>query len=255
MSFLALLVLAGCSEPPTIDGKVVDIWGEPIEGATVLMEGVAERPLTDAEGRYSFPYTPGKHLMKAGKEGYIQEHKEVEVPEGATADIPGPTFELYKKPDEPGFYLIATHGYVKLEPQTVHTVGTDFDPIRGLKSTGSAKTDNGKLEVLFHTDLKYEELLKLGLELHQLEFVEKKELSGPLGKQQVDVNLHVAKKEIPLEIVKLRSPTDYLLEPKAELEDGWYAFQTQDLLDNPDQEAFDRIPEQLRQVFPVEYKK
>ena len=81
------------------------------------------------------------------------------------------------------------------------------------------------------------------------------ELAGPLGKQQVDVNLHVSKKAIEIEIEKMRSPTDYLIKAKADLENGWYAFQTQELLDNPNQEDFDRIPEELRQVYPFEYVK
>lgn len=255
MHFVALLLLGGCTEAPTIDGKVIDIWGEPVEGATVLMEGVGERPLTDNEGRYSFPYTPGKHVMKAGKDGYIQAHADFDVAEGATGPITGPNFELYEQPKDPGFYVIGTHHYTKLDQQMVHTVGSDFDPLRGLKATGSAKSDHGEFEVLFHTELKYEEILKLGLELHELEFVEKRELSGPLGKQEVDVNLHVSKGEVEIDIEKMRSPTDYLIKSKKPLEPGWYAFQTQDLLDSPDQEAFDRIPEELRQVFPFEYKK
>lgn len=255
MHLVALLLLGACTEPPTIDGKVVDIWGEPIAEATVLMEGQGERPVTDNEGRYSFAHVPGKHVMKAGKQGYIQAHADLEVPEAGTDKIAGPTFELYKQPEEAGFYVIGSSGYTKLDQQMVHTVGSDFDPLRGLKATGSAKADHAPLTVLFHTELRYEEILKLGLELHGLEFVEKRELAGPLGKQEVDVNLHVSKGEHAITIEKMRSPTDYLITVKGDLEPGWYAFQTQDLLDSPDQDAFDRIPEELRQVFPFEYKK
>ena len=102
MNLLALLLLGACTTPPTIDGKVVDIWGEPIEGATVLMVGQGERPLTDHEGRYSFSVKPGEHEIKAGKEGYIQAHTTLDV--AAEGDAPaGPVFELYKKPEVAGF--------------------------------------------------------------------------------------------------------------------------------------------------------
>lgn len=254
MSVVALLLLSACTEPQKIEGKVVDVWGEPVEGATVLMEGAPSRPVTDKEGRYSFPMSTGKHVMKAGKEGYIQEHAELVVADGAD-NVDGPTFHLFLKPTDPGFYVVGANGYTKLEPQMVHTVGSDFDPLRGLKATGNAKADHTPLKVLFHTPLNYEDILKLGLELHELEFVEKRELAGPLGNQQVDVNLHVSKREVPITISKMRSPTDYLIDIGADVESGKFAFQAQELLDSPNQEAFDRIPEELRQVFAFEYKK
>ena len=251
MSLLALFLLLGCSAAPTIDGKVVDIWGEPIEGATVLIEGAGERPMTDNEGRYSFSYVAGPQKLKAGKDGYIQAHMETSFAEG---DTEGPTFELYQMPAENGFYLVGPNSYTKLGQQTVETIGTGFDPLRGIKKLGDAKTDRPALNVVFHTELKHEEILRLGLELHKLTFVKERELAGPLGNQQVDVNLYTAEKKVEIEITPMRSPTDYLVTAKGDLEPGSYAFQTQNLLDMEDQEAFDRIPAQMRSVFPFEYK-
>lgn len=252
MNFAFLYLLVACNTPPTVDGKVVDIWGEPLEGATVLMVGTAEKPLTDHEGRYSFTFAPGTHSLKAGKEGYIQEHTEVTFAEGQTPE--GPLFELYQKPSEEGFFAIGTSSYVHLKPQLVHTVGSDFDPVRGLKTMGDAKVSESELKVVFHSDFRYEEVLKLGLELQKLSFIEKRNVSGPLGETEVSINLHTAEKEVEIEIAAMRSPTDYLITVKGELEPGYYAFQTFHMLDSQDQEAFDRLPPELRNVFPFEYK-
>ena len=252
MTFALLPLLAACTTPPTIDGKVVDIWGEPLVGATVLMVGQAEKPQTDHEGRYSFTFAPGTHTLKAGKDGYIQAHAEATFTEGEPPA--GPLFELYQKPAEEGFFAVGSSGYVHLKPQLVHTVGSDFDPVRGLKTMGDAKVAESDLKVVFHSDFRYEEVLKLGLELHKLTFVEKRNVSGPLGETEVSINLHTAEKQVEIEIAPMRSPTDYLITVKGELEPGYYAFQTFEMLDSKDQEAFDRLPPELRNVFPFEYK-
>ncbi|NCG17801.1 MAG: hypothetical protein GWP91_02160 [Rhodobacterales bacterium] len=251
MRLVALLLLGACSASSTVDGKVIDIWGEPIAGATVLMDGVTERPSTNAEGAYSFPSKEGPQKLKAGKEGYIQAEAEVEV--ATEGNTEGPLFRLYQKPAEAGFFLVGPSEYHKLEPQMVHTVG-NFDPTRGLKSVGDLKTDRESLEIVFHTELKYEEILRLDLELHKLTFVQQKKMDGALGEQEVSVNLYTSDVEIPIEINKTVSRTDYTITPSTKLEPGFYAFQTQELLDTQDQEIFDRIPESLRVVFPLEYK-
>lgn len=250
--FVAFPLLAACSAPPTLDGKVVDIWGEPIEGATVMMIGQTERPLTDAEGRYALPRVEGKHLVKAGREGYIQDHEEVEVSASGTA--PGPLFQLFPKPKEAGYYLVSTGDYVPLEPQLVVSVGNELRAHRGLKSVGEARTDNPRLRVILHSELKLDEILRLGLELHKLEFVRDTELQGPLSKQKVTVNLYSSEREVQIDITPLRSPTDYLITAKDPVEPGYYAFQTQDLLDGLDGARFNQIPEDLRAVHPFEVR-
>ena len=79
-------------------------------------------------------------------------------------------------------------------------------------------------------------------------------MDSAMGETEVEVNLYTSESEIPIEIVKMISRTDYRIVPKQKLEPGFYAFQTQDLLDTQDQVVFDRIPEALRVVFPFEYK-
>jgi len=251
MSALILMLFA-CSTPPAVEGKVVDIWGHPVEGATVMMVGQGEKPLTDGEGRYRLPRVEGTHELKAGRKGYIQAHATLDVQGEATPS--GPVFELYPKPEEPGFYAITSGQYIHLQPETVHSVGNDLRTFRGLKSKGEASVDTEELEVIFHTELTYDEILRLGLSLRKLEYLPAGKVPGPLKPTKVKVGLYTDAGEVPLSIEPMKSRTDYMLTPKEPVERGVYAFQTQHLLDEHDPERFDQLPEELRQVFPVELR-
>ena len=113
----ALLLLA-CTQPEPLTGKVVDIWNNPIEGATVIANG--ERPLTDDNGMYRMTPFTGETEFKAGKEGYVQDS----VTATPTAEDPrGPIFKLYKKPESNGFYAITVGDYLPIEPSTVKLIG------------------------------------------------------------------------------------------------------------------------------------
>ncbi len=247
----ALWILA-CGTPPMLDGKVVDIWGNPVEGATVMMVGQTERPLTDAEGHYHLTPVDGRQQIKAGREGYIQDSTEVEIVGGKPP--PGPTFQLYPKPSEYGFYVVGPGAYSKLEAVQVVSKGNVLRSHRGLEDIGEAYQEGTRLRVLFHTELKLDEIMRLGLELHRLHYLPEAELTGPIASQKVDVNLWVSAEEIPVDVKPLRSRTDYLLASSAELAPGYYAFQTQELLDPRDTQRFNQIPEELRVVFPFEVR-
>jgi len=251
MSALLLLVFA-CSTPPMVEGKVVDIWGQPVEGATVMMVGQGEKPLTDSEGRYKLPVIEGEHELKAGRKGYIQSHAELAIQAGATPS--GPVFELYPMPAEPGFFVVTTNQYTKLAPVTVHSVGNELRSFRGLKSKGDASIDTENLEVVFHTELTQDEVLRLGLQLRKLEYRAEGEVPGPLRPTKVKVGLYTDAGEVPIEIRPMKSRTDYMIKPTQPIERGIYAFQTQHLLDAHDPERFEQLPDELRTVYPVELR-
>ena len=141
-SSLLLLVLTACeTAAPMIEGKVVDIWGNPIEGATVMVVGGTERPLTDADGRYQIARTPGVLQVKAGRKGYIQDHEEFEVKRQRAWR--GPLFELFPKPEErAGSSWSASGKYVKLAPSTVYSVGNALTQFRGIKDFGDAVVES-----------------------------------------------------------------------------------------------------------------
>jgi hypothetical protein len=243
------MLLAACGSTEMVEGKVVDIWGNPIEGATVMVVGGDERPLTDRDGRYRLARVEGAHVVKAGRKGYIQDHHDLVV----TADEPaeGPLFELYPKPEERGIFAVGTGQYIPLSPVQVHATGSVLQTWRGIEAIGEGRVETSTPRFVYHTDLREDEILRLGLELRRLVWAREADVTGPIGATRVSVNLWVDGGEVPMEITPLRSKTDYLLTVGEPLvEEQAYAFQMQDLLTPGAEEQFERIHEDLRVVYP-----
>ncbi len=250
---ISLLMLFACDQSPVLKGRVVDIWNNPIEGATVLAAG--ERPLTDEHGVYTVGHVaPGEYEFKAGKEGYVQDSAKVQIKEG---DKVGPTFRLYKKPASPGFYAITLGDYRRIEPVTVKSLGHASDIFYGIEPPDERIfLEGGDLRIVYRVDLSLPELKRLGLKLRKLKFIESAEMSTVAGgaKTQVPINLFVADGEVPLEITPLKSKHHYVLTTKEKLAPGVYALESQDLLAPADAEAWTRIPAKLRTVYPFTVK-
>ncbi len=246
-SALPLLLLAACtSELPRIEGKVVDIWGHPIAGARVIVIGQTERPLTDEHGRYRVPFEPGEWEIKAGRDGYIPDAKRFEI---VDMESRAPTFQLYQKPEERGFYVFGSGQYHPVVPTEVRSVGSALGAHRGMESIGDAAGQGPQLRVLFHTELKEDEINRLGLELVRLDYMREAEVASAMGSSNVKINLYIAKAPVPFEQKTLRSGTDYLLTVD-ELQAGSYAFHTQEILDDMPREAFAETPPELRIAWP-----
>jgi hypothetical protein len=217
-----------------------------------MVVGGTERPLTDAAGRYELAWAEGKYTVKAGRKGYIQDQIDFEIAPGADpATTQGPLFQLYPKPEKPGFYAITPGKYLGLEEKLVLSVGNTLRSFRGIQSLGAAEVQVENPKILFHTELRTDEIKRLGLELHQLTYVDHAELQGPMGATDVAVQLYTDAKKIPFDLVPLRSKTDYLVVPQEKLEPGGYAFQTQELLVPSETDRFDEIPEELRVVYAL----
>ena len=73
-------------------------------------------------------------------------------------------------------------------------------------------------------------------------------------KERVELNLYTSDGAVDIDIEPIHSREDYLITPKESLTPGYYAFQTQDLLDSDDAEAFAQIPVELRKVYSFEYR-
>ena len=85
-------------------------------------------------------------------------------------------------------------------------------------------------------------------------FAPASELDGAVGVANAEIDLYTKKRSIPVEITALRSRSDYLITVGEELEPGSYAFHTQGTLTPRDQEAFSKVPENLRVAFPVQLR-
>lgn len=250
---LSLLLLAACTTTPELRGTVVDIWGDPVVGAMVKLEGLPDRPVTDSNGRFILPFAPGTHTIKAGREGYIQQDQQIVVPEDPKA-VSNPVLELFPIPQEKGFHAISSDGYVKLDAKPIRALGNNLKSLYGLQETGSASVDGSELRVVYHGDLRQDQLMALAVTLHKLDFVETAELVG-LTTQEVPLNLYTSGEVIPMSIERLRSRNDYLFTSQGELEHGRiYALTTNDLLTPLDDESFHKIAPSLRLAFPLELR-
>jgi uncharacterized protein YecT (DUF1311 family) len=70
--FLLIVVtlLIGCGKDEKIEGKVQDIFGNPIKDVTVKIQTTTFSAITDKSGNYSLDYAPGSMKLIFSKEGY-----------------------------------------------------------------------------------------------------------------------------------------------------------------------------------------
>lgn len=247
----AAILLTACGGEPEIQGQVVDVWGNPVPEATVVLEGTSTRPTTDQHGNFTLPRVEGTVKLKAGRDGYIQGHTDMTVTEGE--DLPSPVIRLYPKPEEPGFYVVGKGDYTRLEPQKVYSFSNELTSITGIKAI-ETQVESDPLKVVFHTELRMDEIMRLSLQLHELEYKKTAEMQGALGSGEVEVNLWASERAIPVEIDPMRSRHDYLITVEEDLEPGWFAFNTQHLLAPKEPTDIGKVPEALRVAFPFELR-
>jgi len=91
-SWLGMLAVQALGQVGSASGKVLDIKGEPLIGATVLMQGTTVGSITDVNGAYIINSLPvGDLIMEASYVGYKKVSKNVTVTEGMTTTV---DFEL-----------------------------------------------------------------------------------------------------------------------------------------------------------------
>ncbi|MBN2799898.1 MAG: hypothetical protein JXX28_12200 [Deltaproteobacteria bacterium] len=245
---LPLVLLAACGQPKGVPGQVMDVWGNPVPDAMIVIEGQSDRYTADMSGRFELPPMSGPQTLKIGAKGYIHDYVEWDPSTGKAVSA-----TLYKKPEKAGFYLVGAGDYYTMEPQLVERKGTELDAAQGIRKEPKVAVEAYNLEILFHTDLNYTEIKQIGLELHRLEFKDKVQLAGPLGPSEVDLNLWVSAGEVPVQIKPMRSRQDYRIEID-KIEPGYYAFTTQDLLDPGEGPPLESIPPEVRISFPFQVR-
>ena len=248
-----LLILVACGDPPALSGKVTDIWGKPVEGATVRVEGVTAHGQTDAGGLFRIEAEPGKRRVEAGRAGYIKAGTVVDLV--ADADWPQPTLELYPEPAAPGFYAVGPREYSPVGSKEIRTVGTEVRALTGLVDVGAVELSGAKpTRFVFSSTLRHDEISRIGLQLHKLEFIAQQPVPGVLGEAPVDVNLWVAREAVPFDLVSLPDEHDYLITTRAPLAAGHYAFHTERVLLSTDVAALAQMPRELQVAYPFEVR-
>ncbi|KPL09418.1 hypothetical protein AMJ71_06485 [candidate division TA06 bacterium SM1_40] len=111
VALIAALVLGGCARP-RISGRVIDNFGSPVDGVTVLIADERHTATTDADGRYSIRFKPGRLTLRAMKAGYMADSLIVTLDERRPFEAR--TLELFRIPQSKGVFAIGPDDYVPL---------------------------------------------------------------------------------------------------------------------------------------------
>ena len=246
----------GCSEPPVQSGVVKDVFGHPLDGATVIMEGVLEQKITNSEGMFTFPRQKTSMKITAGKKGYIKDTELATPPADEDEDAPLVQLALYPDPPEKGFYEVGRDGYTKLEPRQIYVVGTALRSVSGLRETSDETLghNDGPTRFVFSSSLRPSEIAQLDLKMHHLDFVDTIDVPGVLGKEPVTANLWVANKPVQFELEQLATEDDYLITTREPLVGGAYAFHTGGVLTSKDVRVLNTLPKELQFAYAFDMK-
>ena len=157
---LALLLAGAASAQTTIQGTVTDEDGEPLVGATVLIQGTASGDATDFDGRYEFVASQqGEVVLEASFVGYASQRTLVTLSGGTL------TQDFQLAPDALGLGEVFVTGVVNpvsklessvsistLQPEAIEatvprTTAEIFRAIPGIRSEASAGDGNTNITV------------------------------------------------------------------------------------------------------------
>lgn len=111
-SLFALLLMTGCGNKPLITGEVFDGFGAPLKDTVVAIESTTFKTTTDAGGKYSVEYVPGKVRLRITKDGYTAADASFDI--AAASTYPAQRVTLYKIPPQRGLFLFAQSDYVQI---------------------------------------------------------------------------------------------------------------------------------------------
>lgn len=244
---LAFTLLVACGGTPQVKVLVTDVWNAPIEGATVIREGLTEHFVTTADGSAMVPVEAGTLHVKAGRDGYIPELASLVVAE-EQEDFPPLRIKLYPEPESPGFYAVGNKGYLPLNAQPIEAMGSEMTNYHGVRGSPTAVVPvrDGGMTFVFTTALSKEEIRRQDLTLSSLKYLDEAEVVGLFGPTAVDIDLWVADRDMRYDVDGLQSRDDYLITIQPALETGVYAFHGQDILDPRSARSLDKLPEELR---------
>jgi hypothetical protein len=251
-----LMGLMACSSTPTVQGTVMDVWNNPIEGAMVQMEGEGSSQSTNANGEFSFTLTDvesGNLRFRAGHKGFIHD---VEVlvysPELDDDTVDSVSFSLYPKPESKGFFAIGQSEYSHLSGAELVEFSSTFKKIYGLARVSDVKIPNKKPVFVYHSSLRKEEIKQVNLGVYKLAFKEKEEMTSFLGDTEVEIDLWVAEgKALPFNLRSLDQEDMYLVEFSEELDTGVYAFSGRYI---EGKSATNTLPKELQVAYTFEIK-
>jgi hypothetical protein len=142
------LLASGCS-PAAIEGQVLDVREEPLPGVAVTVDGTHNQSLTNALGRYTIAFAPGKVLLRFMKTGYTPGLLELTVNEAR--HVEATPVVLWHLPERAGVYLYEHHRYrdtYPLEPETFQT--HNLGEVHGTTKWIDVETSNPRPEIVLY---------------------------------------------------------------------------------------------------------
>jgi len=118
-AFVFLLIVTGlftgCGKNEKIEGKVQDVFGNPLKDVVVKIQKSTFSSITDGSGDYSIDYAPGTINMVFSKNGYTTSGLDLNIQQ--KTHFPAEIITLYPIPQEDGMFYIDTDNkrLVKLE--------------------------------------------------------------------------------------------------------------------------------------------
>lgn len=245
---LAAALLAGCTcrEEPTITATVVDWWMMPVEGATVSVVDSDIGPFTTGpDGRLELPM---KDIWQVRVEGPGVVTRTTDVVPLQTSEPHDEKIEVVPIPPGPGFHVIGPDRYLPVEGQPVVRVTDGIAAWHGIRGTGDVEVEGDPLKIVYHSPLKAEQVAQLDLELHQLSFVEDRKVTTVEGEAAVDVDLWVSAGKVQFVKKQLEDGNTWAIRVDG-LDQGTYAFVTNNLLEAGSEDAFEATPKEVRKVY------
>ena len=109
-AFVFLLIVAtllsGCGKDERIEGKVQDIFGNPLKDVNVKIKTSTFSSITDESGSYSLDYVPGSMKLLFSKDGYTTRSLDLNIQQKTY--FPAETLTLYPIPQENGIFYVDT---------------------------------------------------------------------------------------------------------------------------------------------------
>ena len=248
--------LAACGGGPNLDITVLDVWSQPVAGATVVLEGVTERITVDGKGRASTEVEPGSVRLSAGANGFIKDAVVVEI-DAEADETTKTTLTLFPIPESPGFHGLGEQSYVKTIEAPITVIATELTTFHGIKDIPKAATLPRRgiaHRFVYQTTLREQELKRMDIHLSKLDFKENAPVIGPMGEVEVDVNLWIPAQDIDYNVKTMEAQDNFLIVVSSELETGVYAFHAQGILDARESDALAKLPKEMKVVYAFEVR-
>src|ERR1700674_1243243 len=97
------LALTACGRA-AVTGQVLDVFGKPVSGAAITVDGTAFSAMSDDNGRYEIQYVPGQFKIHIKKDGFVNMTLPFSVTQAT--EVPAAAVTLFPKVLEAGVYYV-----------------------------------------------------------------------------------------------------------------------------------------------------